>query len=546
MVKPRQIAGLKYDRRSRGRNALAWWSLARNWAWDTARGLYIRLGGSVAQSDMLTFARNSVAYRNVSGVDWTQSAVDVLRSEPGGIRVEKASTNMALQSADMTNAIWRLLGTATREATAIASPIGNLFTRYFRNSEIANALIIDQNITTGVTVGEWYCAWFYVMGEGANIGKLAALEVKRFAGGSYAGTTIRVRLTAKPQLVWVYFQTITGNTAISPVLHVGNTDLFTAVLVSDLMVNPGKTPLSPSPSGASQVIRAADALTLKLPAACDLEITFADKPLPIMGQQVFYQEKLLQTFLNQNGDPWSIGLLHWGSKIVRFDLRPGDVCFEDTADKERCELMTGTRFAKGVDIWNSHAFRVNGSFQTSLGSQDWFYIGQWHGDTSDGRSPYFSIKIVGNDLIVDKRIYNGAGGQSAVENLYTWKDFPRDRWINVVMQHEVDATAGFGKVWIDGVLVVDTGLVPFGYWDHPNAGYWKWGIYRNAGNGGNSVVDYQNWEEGTADLSGRVTTPLALETGKQTILDATPVDGLYVLDAAALNYPVIEKILALN
>jgi hypothetical protein len=518
-----------------------WWN--GMWAWDAVGARYALLGSKVTQTQALTFTRNSSAYQNTGTNVWASVSSNVIRQGSQGARLEKAATNMALYSGDLTNAAWRLLGTATSEATAIPAPAYGNFTRFYRNSETANALLCDQQITTGVTVGEWYCAWCYVMGEGANIGKLAALEIKRYAGGSYAGNTVTVRLTDKPQLVSVFFQTITGNTAISPVLHVGNTDLFTSVLVSNMQVEVGKSPTSPIQTTTAQVTRAADALPLLLPQNAQVEVKFADNPRAVLQRTVQYRDKVCQTFVAQSGAEWPINHLYWNSDVQRFTVKNGDVCIEDTAEKERSEMMTGSRFAKSVDVWNSHAFKVDSNFTTSTNPQAWFIIGQWHGDASDDRSPYFSIKMVGNDLVIDKRIYNGSGGQSAVVELYRWINFPRDVYHNIVMTHKVDATVGYAKVWINGVQVVDTGLIPFGYWDHTNGGYWKWGIYRNAGNGGTAIVEYQNWEEDTVSLFPRVGAPLALNLGKQT-LNATLSGGSYSLPVDSLNHPVVQTIYA--
>ena len=234
--------------------------------------------------------------------------------------------------------------------------------------------------------------------------------------------------------------------------------------------------------------------------------------------------------------------LYTNSDVLRFTVKPGDRASFDPSDRDRSEISDTIRTVQGDDIWNSYAVKVGSGFITSTNIAHWFIIGQWHGDSDvDGRSPYISVNIYGNDLVVDMRRWNGSS--QVRSTVYRLPNFERDVWHNIVIQHKTHQTSGYFKLWLNGVLVVDY-AGQFGYWDHTNGGYWKAGIYRNAENY-DATVTFQNFEKGNTSLISRVTSPLPIDKGIQFI-DVTPTNGSYTLSASALNHSVIKSINAID
>lgn len=517
-----------------------WWGAGFTWAWDAVRARFSRLGKGVTQAQALAFTRATVAYAPGAGTSWTQYAVNVIRQIAAGVWVEKSVTNRLINSGNLMLTGWGPSGTATREATTIPAPAFGFWTRFYRVSEIDTVV---QSANVLATPGEPLVGSVWLMGEGANIGKKVRLVIKRGSGGTFVSQDVTLVLTAEPQRVYVSFvplsDTVNAALAISVTAVAG--DRPTSFLAACGQIESGTFPTSPIETGATKSSRMGDALALNLPGAGNLEIEYADVLRPEISER--YPLGSLNLLSHK-----AVSALHavqrrfWKSEIIRFEVRPGDVTFFDTPEKERAESLTGTSYAKGVSVWNSKRFRIGSGFTTSIDPGSWFIVGQWHGFSDvDGRSPYIAIKVEGNDLTIDYRYHEpGGDGQSSSFVVYRWVDFPRDTWIDLVMEHNVAETDGYFRVWVNGVQVVNyTG--PLGYWDHASGGYWKDGIYRKAANF-IGVTEVACWEEGLTSLAARIASPLPIETGKQTIEAIPDGAGVYRLEPALLRLPVVKSI----
>lgn len=530
------------QRKKKSRNlGPTWWDYNSYWSWDAVNNRFRKNNYRSRNVEFYTFLRNSVAFHNTEESVWQQfEANQIARNSVTGARIEPAITNMLLNSDNLFSASWTLPATGTRTATTIAAPVYGTWTRIGIGSEIAGGLLIQQ-ANFAITVPQTYTAWAYVMGEGANIGKTMAIEIKRASGGSYAGVTIQVTLTDKPQLIQATFTSITDNTTGAVVFKVGSTNQASEFLLACPQFEIGTKPTVPVRTGATNPAKPEDALTMKLDKPSRLKIEYSEIPSSVTGSTLIYKG------VNNNvhkaaGKDYAIQRLYWNSDVLKFTVKPGDVVSFDTADKERSEITDNVRTTKGDDIWNSYAVKVGSGFVTSTNPGAWFILGQWHGDSdADGRSPYISANIYGTDFVVDMRRWNGSS--QIRSTVYRLPNFERDVWHNIVMQHKVDQTNGYFRMWLNGVQIVDyTGQ--FGYWDHTNGGYWKAGIYRSAASY-DASVSYQNMEKGNTSLAARITSPLSVDNGIQFI-DATPTNGNYTLNASALNHSVIKSINAID
>lgn len=88
--------------------------------------------------------------------------------------------------------------------------------------------------------------------------------------------------------------------------------------------------------------------------------------------------------------------------------------------------------------------------------------------------------------------------------MYRMKGVPRGEWLNIVIEHKVSSTDGLLNIWLNGRQVVNF-RGPVGYWDHDEAGYWKFGIYRSRGDT-DAVVEYRDVVTTTENLSERAMT----------------------------------------
>lgn len=185
----------------------------------------------------------------------------------------------------------------------------------------------------------------------------------------------------------------------------------------------------------------------------------------------------------QNADrPWSLQNPEPGT--LRFELRPGDVWYQDSPIKERAEIAGETIYAAGKDIAVHYEFRVDpGPENTS----DWLLIGQMHA-TDEFSTPIFAVELIGEHLAIHLR-YKLPGKQYK-----DWFAFVDDDPIVRGKYYTIDADLhmhnnekGSVDVWIDGEHVVDySGFVGYGY-----GVYWKQGIYRAAAPE-DIAVEYRN------------------------------------------------------
>lgn len=515
-----------------------WWnSAARVFAWDGKSDRFMRYGKTVAKSSTFSFARNSIAYKRTALNTWQQVAANVLRVEPNGVRIEPAATNYLRYSSNLLfGNPWFTYNGGTVEATAIAAPFTGNFVRVRTNGAGTSLQLFSQSVTGFTVVGNWYTGSIWVMGEGADIGKLVRFETSRHSGGSYVGEVIDVMLTATPQRVHSTFQAITGNTAMR-IAIISGANVGTAaatVLIANPQLEDGKIATSPIETGATSAQRAADAPTINAPEAGTATVEFAEDLRPILSTATI-NGLTFARHAGANSD--AIQFKYPNSGVVRFKVAPGyRPSFDDSA-KERSELLTGVRFAKSVPIWNSYSVKIDDGFQSSTNPAHWFIIGQWHGaNDADGRSPYIAVKLIGNDLVIDRRYFNGTGQSGAIP-VYTWANVPRNQWINIVMSHQVDQTTGFFNVWVNGKQVVNYSGV-HGFYDDTQAGYWKHGIYRNA-DSYEAAVEIQNHEEGTADLSARILNPLPIDRGTQNL---NLTFGQQTIDPTLLLRPLVKSI----
>ncbi len=174
--------------------------------------------------------------------------------------------------------------------------------------------------------------------------------------------------------------------------------------------------------------------------------------------------------------------------VLRFEVRPGDRASFDPETKDRSEATDLVTFPKSEVIWNAYRVKIADGFSIPSDKHSWFIVGQWHGSKNDKRPPYIAAEVYGTDLVFRRRyILNGKPTSSEV---YRMHNVPRGTWLNIVMEHKVSATDGLLNIWLNGRQVVNFNG-PLGYWDHDEAGYWKFGIYRSHEDV-DAVVEYRD------------------------------------------------------
>lgn len=185
--------------------------------------------------------------------------------------------------------------------------------------------------------------------------------------------------------------------------------------------------------------------------------------------------------------------------ILRFEVRSGERASFDGEDRERSEATSGTTFPKDEVIWNAYRVKIADGFAIPSDERSWFIVGQWHGSKDDKRSPYIAAEVQGKDLVFMRRYLSE--GKPVSSEMYRMHDVPRGEWLNIVIEHKVSASDGILNIWLNGRQVVKFDG-PVGYWDHPEAGYWKFGIYRSR-HDADAVVEYRDVVTTTENLSKR-------------------------------------------
>jgi Polysaccharide lyase len=187
--------------------------------------------------------------------------------------------------------------------------------------------------------------------------------------------------------------------------------------------------------------------------------------------------------------------------VLRFEVRAGERAYFDRKDRDRSEATSLARFPKDEVIWNAYRVKIADGFPIPDGKKSWFIVGQWHGSKDDKRSPYIAAEVQGKDLVFLRRYVSN--GKPISREMYRMKDVPRGKWLNIAIEHKVSSTDGLLNIWLNGRQVVNFDG-PVGYWDHDEAGYWKFGIYRSR-NDTNAVVEYRDVVTTTENLSQRAT-----------------------------------------
>lgn len=202
---------------------------------------------------------------------------------------------------------------------------------------------------------------------------------------------------------------------------------------------------------------------------------------------------------------WSIRrATNGGSDITRFEVRPGDEWSEDASsgeNKERSEL-DGYRnsWRSGTDVWVAYSFLIEPGPRYR---SDWNCIGQLHSSGIDVKP--ISIHFRDENLLINSEASDGA---RPTVTLRYHAPLTRKEWHHVVF-HINQNTAGNGRLefWLNGNKVVNYSG-PIGSTANY---YWKFGIYRGYGPiPAPFAIQYANMEIGTADLSGRIGSPLAI------------------------------------
>ncbi|OBZ96092.1 hypothetical protein ADU59_06900 [Pararhizobium polonicum] len=185
--------------------------------------------------------------------------------------------------------------------------------------------------------------------------------------------------------------------------------------------------------------------------------------------------------------------------VLRFEVRPGERASFDGDNRDRSEITSSINFPKDEIVWNAYRVKIADGFSIPDGEHSWFIVGQWHGSKDDKRSPYIAAQVEGKDLVFLRRYIKD--GKPASSEMYRMHDVPRGEWLNIVMEHKVSATDGLLNIWLNGRQVVQFDG-PLGYWDHAEAGYWKFGIYRSRDDA-DAVVEYRDVVTTTDNLSKR-------------------------------------------
>jgi hypothetical protein len=188
--------------------------------------------------------------------------------------------------------------------------------------------------------------------------------------------------------------------------------------------------------------------------------------------------------------------------VLRFEVRAGEGAHFDGEDRNRSEATSGMSFPKGEVIWNAYRVKIADGFSIPSDERSWFIVGQWHGSKDDKRSPYIAAEMQGKDLVFLRRYLSN--GKPVSSEMYRMKGVPRGEWLNIVIEHKVSSTDGLLNIWLNGRQVVNF-RGPVGYWDHDEAGYWKFGIYRSRGDT-DAVVEYRDVVTTTKNLSERAMT----------------------------------------
>jgi len=171
------------------------------------------------------------------------------------------------------------------------------------------------------------------------------------------------------------------------------------------------------------------------------------------------------------GHPWSLQLNE--PRVLRFELRQGDVWRQDAPVKERTEIAGTKVYDPGDTIRLRYVMRVAPGPENK---SEWLQIGQFH-DIDEVSPAQFAIELVGEHLAVHLRASMPDG---TVEDWFAFTDDEpivrgRDYTIEAALRMP-GGEEGSVDVWVNGEQVLDyTGYIGYG-----GGVYWKQGIYRAA------------------------------------------------------------------
>lgn len=230
----------------------------------------------------------------------------------------------------------------------------------------------------------------------------------------------------------------------------------------------------------------------------NIDSIHTETPTPLAAKFLYENDKYV---IHSAGKDYSVGARRSqnNNSVLRFEVKAGDRASFDKDDRDRSEATDSVHFPMGEVVWNAYRVKVADGFAVPSEENSWFIIGQWHGSANDNRSPYIAAQMQGNDLVFLRRFLSN--GKQTAREMYRMNNVPRNEWLNIVIEHKVSETDGLLNIWLNGSQVVKF-EGPLGYWDHQDAGYWKFGIYRSATDT-NAVVEYRDVVTTTKDLSKR-------------------------------------------
>lgn len=206
--------------------------------------------------------------------------------------------------------------------------------------------------------------------------------------------------------------------------------------------------------------------------------------------------------------------------VYRFECRKNESGYGgDSANRNRrSEIVAdGAPWSAGATVWEAWSTVVSPSAHTGFDLPNAFAAAhQWHSvDTGMPRPPVLVIAFESGNIRI--RTLSDASG-SAVTHYNAPR--PADGTAIAFVVQATPGAAGTGhlRVWINGTQVVNA-ATPIGYYNDDGGAralaYPHWGMYMTNVST-RDVIFHGRIEHGTADLSARIASPLAL---------ATPRDG---------------------
>ena len=211
------------------------------------------------------------------------------------------------------------------------------------------------------------------------------------------------------------------------------------------------------------------------------------------------------TFLVQNASK-SYSISSPGGSVLRFQVDPGDVWYQDPATKERSEIASTAQFSPGTQVNVSYSMTLEpGAANTA----SFLMLGQFHQTDYAGQPtalPPFSVEMDGEKMEIMIGYQNNSG---QFVSSVLWED-PN----NIVRGHNYgfqisavfdDNADGRLVVSRDGQTLVNYSG-PIGYQGQNASVYWKEGIYRGASNTV-MAADYSNLQITTGGAAPAAATP---------------------------------------